>query len=331
MKNFFRLSMLLLVTASLVFVSCDKTEDEDPIVENKNFETLKTYLIDNNLDIDKMMTSWVFTAEAVYNANNDTITTNDFYIIDLRSAADFTSGHIAGSVNSTTTDIVAKAANAGGKKIAVVCYTGQTAAYGAAILRLSGYPTTGIMKWGMSGWNSTKDSWTANVGNLTTAANWTAAPGAPATLVNFGDPTLTSTKTTGAELLTERVAKLITDGYTPMKLTNTTVLGTPANYFVLNYWTNDIMIKYGHIVGAYRVNPLTLAGGEYKNLPTDNKPIAVYCWTGQTSTYLATYLCVLGYNAKTIMFGANGMIHSNLLENKWDVASQAKNYPLATK
>ncbi len=332
MKNYFRLSMIAFALASMLFVSCgkDDEDDDDTNVDNK-FGTLKTYMVDNSLDVSNMMNAWVKTAEAVYNANTDADATNDLYVIDLRSAADFGAGHIENSVNSTVADILTTAANAGGKDIVVVCYTGQTASFANAILRLNGYPTAAIMKWGMSGWNATKDSWTANIGDVTTADNWVAAPGSPAANIAYGDPTVTSEKTTGAEILAEKVAAVHAAGYDPLKTTKTEVLGNYANYFVLNYWTDAIMVKYGHIKGAYRINPLTLAGDEYKNLPNDGKTITVYCWTGQTSSYLATYLKVLGYNTKTIMFGANGMIHSQLQENKWDVATQAKSYPLVSK
>jgi rhodanese-related sulfurtransferase len=44
-------------------------------------------------------------------------------------------------------------------------------------------------------------------------------------------------------------------------------------------------------------------------LPTD-KTIVVYFWTGQTSAFLTAYLWLLGYDVKSLLFGANGMIYA---------------------
>ena len=73
---------------------------------------------------------------------------------------------------------------------------------------------------------------------------------------------------------------------------------------------------YGHIAGAYRISPLTLSGEEYFGLDPD-KPVVTYCWTGQTSSVIAAYLDIIGYDGKTLKNGANAMIYSNLTSHKW--------------
>ena len=47
----------------------------------------------------------------------------------------------------------------------------------------------------------------------------------------------------------------------------------------------------------------------------------MYCWTGQTSANMAAYLRVLGYQAKTLLFGANGMIYDDLPSHKWSAGA----------
>ncbi|MFN8206037.1 MAG: rhodanese-like domain-containing protein [Bacteroidales bacterium] len=64
-----------------------------------------------------------------------------------------------------------------------------------------------------------------------------------------------------------------------------------------------------------------------KTLPAD-KPIAVYCYTGMTSAYLVAYLRLLGYDAKSILYGANGMIYDQVVAKgmtNWS-ASQIMGY-----
>jgi rhodanese-related sulfurtransferase len=53
---------------------------------------------------------------------------------------------------------------------------------------------------------------------------------------------------------------------------------------------------------------------DLKTLPTD-KPVVVYCYTGQTSAFMAAYLRLLGYDAKSLKFGTNGMIYDKMIDH----------------
>jgi rhodanese-related sulfurtransferase len=106
----------------------------------------------------------------------------------------------------------------------------------------------------------------------------------------------------------------LTEGYDPAKITNATVFGNLSNYYIINYWPAAQYAAPGHIPGAMQYTPkesLKLAA-DLKTLPT-NKTIVVYCYTGQTSSHLVAYLRLLGYDAKTLMYGTNGMIYDNMV------------------
>jgi rhodanese-related sulfurtransferase len=330
MKNLFRILFATLLLTVVFATSCEKTTDDPPVEENKNFATLKAYLTANAMDVPDILNGWITTAENVYNTNNDADSTNDFYVVDIRSSADFNTGHIAGAVNSTLADILTTAANSNEHTIIVVCKTGQTASHAVVALRLSGYSDAKVMKWGMSGWTTANGNnhWTGNVGDAApTSGNWEAAPGNLATLVNYGDPVLEATTTDGAGILKERVEKLLAAGF--QVISNADVLANPDDYFINNYWATADVEHYGHIKGATRILPLSLAGGEYQYY--DHSRTAVtYCWTGQTSSMVTAYMYVIGYKAKSLAFGANGLIYSDLQSHKWN-ASLSKNYPLSTK
>ncbi|PKP52846.1 MAG: hypothetical protein CVT92_07150 [Bacteroidetes bacterium HGW-Bacteroidetes-1] len=60
---------------------------------------------------------------------------------------------------------------------------------------------------------------------------------------------------------------------------------------------------------------------DLKTLPTD-KPLALYCYTGQTSSYLAAYLRLLGYDAKSVLYGTNGMIYDIMVQNAMTIFSE---------
>lgn len=71
----------------------------------------------------------------------------------------------------------------------------------------------------------------------------------------------------------------------------------------------------GHIPGAKQYTPkadLKLATN-LKTLPA-NQPVVIYCWTGQTSAAVASVLRVLGYDAKSLLYGSNSMIYDVLLD-----------------
>lgn len=295
-----------LLLGTLFFTACSKDED----VKVDEAKVLVEYLesADSPLGKDYVNSDMpsIIAASEVKTLN----ATGQVYIIDIRSAADFTAGHIANAHNVPLGDILdhVEAINmANYTKVAVVCYTGQTAGFAVSLLRLMGYDKTFSMKFGMSSWHADFDKWTANVGN-TYASQFTGTATVKGPMGNL--PTLSTGKTTGQEILEARVDALLTEGYDPAKISNATVFGNLSNYYIVNYWPAAQYADPGHIPGAMQYTPkeaIKLAV-DLKTLPTD-QPIVVYCYTGQTSSFLAAYLRLVGYDAKSLLFGANGMIY----------------------
>jgi rhodanese-related sulfurtransferase len=298
------LVLLLMFVAAVFLAGCS----EDTTAPADAGSTLREYLTANNLDLDDILTGWIIDAATVYPDYDD------YYIMDLRSASDFSDGRIPGSINTTLGTVVADAAdNTAGKPILLVCYTGQSASHALVALRLSGYPDCKVLKFGFSSWNSAFDRWTANTASIAVGHdNWSFD--ATATPTTFEYPAITSSASSGAGILAERVAAMTSGGFKGVDAS--TVLGSPTDYFINNYWAQGDVDTYGHIDGAYRINPLTLAGGEFQNYDPD-KTVVTYCWTGQTSSVITAYLTVLGYDALSLKFGANALIYDELTGNKW--------------
>ncbi|MEN8248467.1 MAG: rhodanese-like domain-containing protein [Bacteroidota bacterium] len=319
MKKLTKMMLWMAILPFLLVVSC---KDDDPLPEDP-FTILADHLIANNLDLpDMIATGWVTARPATAGEVDGFLSTR--YVIDIRSAADYAKGHIAGAVNSTLAGVLTEAENAGDKQILVVCYTGQGAGHGVVALRLSGYTDAQVLKWGMSGWSNNIDGnqdgdfedpedivfdkWTGGTSSAAVGhANWTTD--ATATVETFEYPTITSTSSDAAAILEARVAAMLQAGF--KGLPSSDIYGTPTNYHINNFWDEDAVTKYGHIDGAYRIKPLSLEGGELKYLDPDATVIN-YCWTGQTSSMITAYLNVIGYTAQSLKFGANGMINSEL-------------------
>ena len=143
-------------------------------------------------------------------------------------------------------------------------------------------------------------------------------------------PVLSTGKTTGAEILKARVTALLSsaDPFGDIKLSNSTLFANLSNYYIVNYWSATDY-AWGHINGAIQYTPkadLKLAAS-LKTLPT-NKPVVIYCYTGTTSSFVATYLKVLGYDAKTLLYGMNALAHDAMPGTKFDAAAHVHNYEL---
>ena len=224
--------------------------------------------------------------------------------------SDFDEGHIEGAVNSSLGNILVDAAQAD-KPIMVVCYTGQSAGHAVMALRLSGYMDAVSLKWGMSGWHSDFDYWTGNCAQLD-HANWIAPPGDIAQPSTFDYPDFDTDSEDGAEILAERVAYMLGEGFKGVN--GVDVLDAPDSYFINNYWDASDVADYGNISGAYRIKPLVL-----ENLHPD-AVVVTYCWTGQTSSMMTAYLTILGYDAASLKFGVNSIIYDDLTGHKWSAS-----------
>lgn len=319
-----------IVIPALLLTSCKDKDSDDPIVPTKPaFEVMTQYMLANNLDLDKILTSPTAVSFVASPPHDTALNTfiNKYHIIDIRTAADYTTkGYIENSKNVAFADILTEAATAT-KPILVVCYTGQTACYATALLRLYGYPNTQALKWGMAGWNSTlAGPWNSAIGNTANGhSNWTYSP-APAKQT-FSAPKLTNTGTDGLVILKQRVQAVVAAGY--QGVNGVDVLNTPANYFINNYFSEVDYLGFGHINGAYRIQPLLLSDKSYLNLDPSATSVVTYCYTGQTSALISAYLRVLGYNAFSFKFGINSIYNNNTAwtTNKWS-SSVPKNLPL---
>ena len=292
------LILLIALIPMLMIVSCSKDDDSE-----SNFEMLVNYMDSNGMEIGDLLSSgWIVGADSTLHANMD-----NYYFMDMRADSVFATGHIPGAVNTSLGTLLEDADDVE-KPIIMVCYTGQGAGHAVMALRLSGYMDARVLKWGMSGWNGDFDSWSGNVAQLD-HANWKATPGEIMASANFDMPDLDTNGDTGAEILAERVDAMLAAGF--KGIAGVDVLDRPGDYFVNNFWTAADVETYGNISGAYRINPIVL-----ENLDPDAE-LVTYCWTGQTSSMITAYLNILGYNAKSLKFGANSMIYDALTVHKW--------------
>lgn len=320
----------LLLLPALLFTSCDRGDDvTDDVVATPAFELMADYMVENNLDIPDILVNGdgeKFVVGAPAEADLDAFL-NKYFIMDIRSSDAFLTAHIEGAQNVAFSDILTVAATAD-KPILVVCYTGQSACYATALLRMYGYAKTRALKWGMSGWNAeTSGPWDSNIGDLAVnSPNWSY--GAAPANITFDNPTISSTLTDGEMILKQRVEAVVAAGFKGVN--GGDVLNNPGGYYINNYFSEADYSGFGHINTAYRILPLTLADESYKFLDPQANTVVTYCYTGQTSAVLSAVLNVLGYNAASMKFGMNGIYNSNPAwsKNQWGGDSKPKSLPV---
>jgi rhodanese-related sulfurtransferase len=301
----------------LFAVTACNNDDETPAEKINEAEVLVKYLESADSPLGKDFVSsdmpTIMKATEVKTLN----ATGKVYIIDIRSAEDFGKGHIKNAVNVAAGDIVSHVEGIDQSKydkIAVVCYTGQTAGWATSILRLKGHSKAFSMKWGMCSWHEDfAAKWKGTIANGNAYASQFEATNYP--MGEKGEmPVLTTGETTGDAIFEARVAAVLTEGFGPASVKSSEVFANLSNYYIVNYWGADHYGDPGHIPGAMQYTPKQSMKFEMDltSLPKD-KQVVVYCYTGQTSAFLAAYLRILGYNAKSLLFGTNGMIYDKMV------------------
>lgn len=327
MKNLFGYLFMMLAISTLVFTGC---KDDNPAGDNtvNASQTLADYLVEIDMDLNHVIKNsdgqkFVMGAPADGNVSGK-------YVIDLRSSDKYNTSHIASAHNIEFTELLTEADKAD-KPILVVCYTGQTACYATSLLRLYGYHDAQALKWGMSGWSASTDSWTNNVANIAEGhANWTYSTAKSSEV--FDMPSFTSTATSGDAILKERVEYIVSQGFKGIDAQD--VLDSPSNYFINNYFNNNDYLGFGHINGAHRLHELLISpsSSEVSSVTNINpdKQIITYCYTGQTSAVITAYLRVLGYDAYSLKFGMNKLynLEDSWTVNQWGADSNPKDLPL---
>lgn len=328
------ITIIMAVIASLVLITaCGKTEAKknEEIKKIDEFSEMMKYIEESGDFINRSKKeggapTMVKAPEVKENIDN-------YHIIDIRGAKDFAKGHIKGAVNKKMKDLIPYMESIdtkAHKKIVLVCYSGQSAGFANSALRLIGYDNVYDLKWGMASWNKKfAKKWNSNIGNkFQDLVETEVTPKSP----KGNYPVIKTGKKTGKEITYERAKVLFANGFAPVKVKVEKLFKSPEKYYIVNYWPEKKYLA-GHVPTAINYLPKkTLKRAtDLSTLPTD-KPIVVYCYTGQHSGFVSAYLRMLGYDARSLLFGANSFMNKKMVENKWHGFSkkEIKNYAFET-
>lgn len=338
MKNYRNiLSIILLLSFVSFTTSCGNSgKKEDKSSQDKTQQVDEFNLLMNHIEqtgdfINSDRVPSMIEPSVVHENLDENI-----HVIDLRNEQDFKNGHIPGAENVKMSDLLNYFENVisptSYSHIIMVCYSGQSAGYATSIMQLLGYNNVHDMKWGMSSWDEvTADAkWRKNVSNKFADKLETE----PNPKNEAGDyPTLNTGKTTGVEIMRARAQELLDQGFKPVRVKSDEVFENSDKYYIVNYWPED-KYKKGHIPGAIQYDPKKSLGRKtaLNTLPTD-QTVVPYCYTGQHSAFVTAYLNMIGYDAKSLLYGANSFMNDLMQERgakKWHAFtdSKVKNYEM---
>jgi len=267
--------------------------------------------------------------DAVFENLNDGDDENDPYIISVRAPDAYAAGHIPGAVNVSVKelfnpDVLAEIPT--DKDIVVACYTGQTAAQATAALNLAGYDASSLL-FGMSSWTTDPDVYVKRFNPETNAHPYPATTEAVEWVqedYDLAQPLAADPAAAAYAYLQNGTKALPSDAL----FENLNDGDDENDPFIISVRSEGDYTDAGHIEGALWVSPSELFTPDVLNdLPTD-RPIAVYCYTGQTAGQVTSALNMLGYDASSVLFGMSGWSDDPaVFVKRFNPEVHAKDYP----
>jgi rhodanese-related sulfurtransferase len=319
--------MILLVS---IMMSCSET---NPVITSNINETeiLLDYLEQNGNIVNQPDIPYFVGSDEVFNNLKGV----NYLVIDLRPSVEFGLGHIENSVNVLPANILDYFENRiepnSFEKIILVCSNSHLSGYTTAILRMLGYTNVFHIRFGMSSWHESiaQRYWSANISNdligrLETTPHEKNQPG------NL--PQITTGKTSGYEILRERAQQALEINWDDISISFLDILEDPDAYYIGNYWP-QALYDQGHLPGAIQYNPKKSlhSSEDILTLPGD-KPLVFYCYSGQNSAYVNAFFSIMGYDFRSLDYGANGFIHQFIKETQPPGRTfsdfHIRNYPL---
>lgn len=246
------------------------------------------------------------TADVVYDNLNDGDDSNNYYIVSVRSQEDYEKGHIPTAIwmdakTLFTADNLATLPT--DKQIVVYCYTGQTASQVTSALQTLGYDAYNLL-FGFGAWNMDANAGSkwfdeTKVGNdYPTTTDPTAV-----TMQIYPLPTPLADTTQGAA---DAYFSGGTQNIAASDLFDNLNDGDTSNDpWIISVRSAEDYAK-GHIPGSVQMDTADMFIAASLGTIPDNRPIVVYCYTGQSASQVTSVLNMLGYDTSNLLFGMQG-------------------------
>ena len=265
-------------------------------------------------------------APALINADEVFANIGAYLIIDIRTNAEFTAGHIENAHNVTVDSLYdfVEINLFSYPKIIIVSKNGQSSAYFTCLLRLTGFDNVYTLNYGMASWNiQFADEWINNIGDTPAIDTYTNQiyeknPPTPLPSVNFPDP-----EAPIEDRVEYRIKEIISFGFRQnevfrFSISNDMYLVCYGKGRLYNAPRNGVFGEMGHPQGAVSYLDATfydLRSVNYLQTLPSAEEILLYDYNGQLGACMTAYLRVLGYDVKLLLFGANRLFYSRMISD----------------
>jgi rhodanese-related sulfurtransferase len=321
------ISIIYFLICILLLSGCEKDKITAPLdVKLDTSAEFLLYLEDEG-DIINNSVPPVIQALEVYN------NLPDYLIIDLRDSLNYNNGHIQGSKNIGKDSLFSYVQGNYSRfsKVVLISASGQTAAYYSSLLHLAGFNNIYYMNYGMASWNVLFASvwmdrlYTYNDPSFFSYTLYSKRKYTPLPVINLKTPSESM-----QDLMKERVEGLIKEGfdedyssvYSQTSMTFNYWLHISPNQYtictgpIMLYSSNPYVTNTYHLIGSvfYQVfpDPSDFRSTSYLQTVPSDSSVAVYSATGQESAFYTAYLRLLGYDARSILFGVNNIDYNML-------------------
>ena len=254
---------------------------------------------------------------------------NSYSVIDLRTANNYVAGHIPNSTNKSADSLysfINDIHDSSFTKIILVSRNGQSSAYFASLLRLAGFDKVHSLKYGMASWHvDFADYWLSAIGDNMDTVSYTNDHAPKNELTDLPQITINDPNSATDENIKSRIEDIVITGFNTdtefivdlyLARDDYLICYGKASFYAAR--RNGVLGGLGHRTGtvSYEDSPFYhLRSNKYLQTLPNNKRITVYSYNGQLSATLVAYLRVLGYNARTHLFGGNTLFYSRMLDN----------------
>jgi len=319
------LTSLFVIIVAIFNNSCLEEVIPPPITGelNKTAEMLVHFEEQGDFPNSAFAPALVEAQELFYNIDN-------YLIIDLRPNDEYVAGHIENSINVTPDSLyqyVSEIQNPNYGKIVLVSKNGQSSAYFTCLLRLAGYNNIFTLNYGMASWNNDfADDWFDAIGNDTEIYFYNNDSYPMNDFTSLPRQIPGKENQTLEDYIQDKIKNIMADGFIEGLVFRRRLAIAASDYTICFGSTSRLYFarrvgefaELGHAEGVifYRADP-TYDFRSVNNLQTlpANRTIFIYGATGQLSACMVAYLRVLGYDAVTLLFGANQLIYGRMLDD----------------
>ena len=343
-KSLLNMLRTLLIGFIILINSCIEDNIVPPLTGDLNPVGEMLYYFESNGDfINNNSAPPLIQAGEVYS------NLNNYLIIDLRSESEFETGHIENAVNvisDSLYDFVGRNSHLNYPKIVLVSMNGHSSSYFSCLLRLAGFDNVFTLNYGMASWNYFFASeWLSNIRDYSGISNFTDSTFKKNDYTSLPQISFAHPDDPIDIRVKNRVKEFIAKGFNQGEEYFPALVSLLNRYPVCYGKTNlynarkfGIFDELGHPVPtrSYLDSPsYEFRSVKYlQTLPTSVE-IILYDYDGQLAASMTAYLRLLGYNVKMILFGANQLFYSRLIDDPELIdfafsTSKIQNFPYVT-